>query len=444
MAVIVVNYHPRHWAENFHNTTKRWIFLLLHRRAGKTTGILNHLQRDCIKTRKSLFAYIGPTYKQTKRTAWDIAKEMSRNIPGVEYNESELTIKYPNGSKLFLAGSDNIDSLRGLGLWGVGLDEYPLQSPILFSEVISKCLADHLGYCVFAGTPKGKGYFFKTYQIAKKNPEDWELIERNIEQSLEIEEGETIENLKIALEDDRRLVAQGEMTQDEFNQEWFNSFEAAIRGSYYGEQLALARKEGRIKLVPYDRALNVHTVWDLGVGPALGIGFFQRVAREVHLIDYWEGEGNQGISDGIEVVKKKSYIYGKHFAPHDINAKEEMTGKTRIDSAKALGIKFEVVPKISVDNGIDRGKLMFGRLWINIDKCENWIDLISQYKREWDDDKKMFKEIPYHDFTSHGADVLRYAAIIEDKMTNDASDTTEKQNRQFIATQGKQAINSAR
>lgn len=416
---IVIDYKPRHWAENFHNTTKRWIFLLLHRRAGKTTAILNHLQRDCIRVKKSLYAYIGPTYKQTKRIAWDIAKEMSRNIPGVEYNESELLITYPNGSKLFLAGSDNIDSLRGLGLWGAGLDEYPLQSPILFSEVISKCLADHLGYCIFAGTPKGKGHFFKTYNVAKKNPNDWELVEKNIDKSLATEEGEAIENLKIALEDDRKLVEQGEMTIDEYNQEWFNSFEAAIKGSYYGDQLTEARKQGRIKIVPYDRELKVHTVWDLGVGPALGIGFYQRIGREIHFIDYWEGEGNQGISDGIEVVKKKPYIYGKHFAPHDINAKEEMTGKTRYDSAKLLGIKFNVIPKISVDDGIDKGKLMFGRLWIDINKCENWIDLISQYKRDWDDNKKMFKEEPCHDFTSHAADVHRYAAIVEDKMNNE-------------------------
>ena len=437
MAVVTIDYHPRHWAESFHNTTKRWIFLLLHRRAGKSTGILNHLQRDCIKIKNSLFAYIGPTYKQTKRTAWDIAKGMSRNIPGVEYNESELTVKYPNGSKLFLAGSDNIDSLRGLGLWGVGLDEYPLQSPILFSEVISKCLADHLGYCIFAGTPKGKGHFYKTYQVALKNPEDWELIERTIDQSLEIEEGETIDNLRIALGDDRRLVSQGEMTEDEFNQEWYNSFEAAIKGSFYGDQIALARKEGRIKKLPYDRALNVHTVWDLGVGPALGIGFFQRVAREVHLIDYWEGDGSQGISDGIEAVKKKPYIYGKHFAPHDINAREEMTGQTRLDSAKALGIRFEVVPKVPVSDGIDKAKLMFGRLWIDAEKCEGWIDLISQYRREWDDDKKMFKKTPYHDFTSHASDCLRYAAISEDKMTNELSDAVEKQKQQFSINKSK-------
>jgi len=419
MGTVIIHYKPRLWAKNFHNTSKRWIVLLLHRRAGKTTGILNHLQRDCLKIKKSLFAYIGPTYKQTKRIAWDIAKEMSRNIPRIEYNESELIIKYLNGSKLFLAGSDNIDSLRGLGLWGVGLDEYPLQSPVLFSTVISKCLADHLGYCIFAGTPKGKGSFYKTYNTALKNPKEWELIERNIDQSLKNETGETIENLRQALSDDRRLVEQGEMTIDEFNQEWYNSFEAAIRGSYYGDEITKARTEGRVKEVGYDRELKVHTVWDLGVGQNLGVGFYQRVGREIKMIDYWEGSDNQGIADAIMIVLKKQYIYGNHFAPHDISAKEEMTGKTRFDTAKTLGITFKIVPKVSVSAGIDKGKLMFGRLWVDIKNCEVWLDNISQYHREWDESKKMFLETPYHDFSSHSADVHRYAALVENLMNNE-------------------------
>src|SRR5437016_3902157 len=120
--VITIQYQPRTWANNFHSSSKRWIILVLHRRAGKTTAVLNHLQRDCLRIAESQFAYIGPTYKQSKRVAWDIAKKISRDIPGVQYNESELTVRYPNGSKLILVGSDNPDSLRGMSFWCVGFD----------------------------------------------------------------------------------------------------------------------------------------------------------------------------------------------------------------------------------------------------------------------------------------------------------------------------------
>lgn len=415
---IIIDYKPRKWAEILHNAKTRWFVMILHRRAGKTTAVLNHLQRDCIRISKSQFAYIGPTYKQTKRIAWEILKLYSRDIPGIEYNESELTVKYPNGSRLFLAGSENIDALRGIALWGVGFDEYPQQPSNIFSEVISKCLADHLGYAIFFGTPKGKEQLWKTWKNAQDNP-DWTVIFKTIDDSLKEESGETIDNLRIALEDDKRLVLQGMMTQDEFNQEWYCSFEAAIKGAYYAEQIAEARKNNRIKAVPYDKALKVHTVWDLGVGRALGIGFYQRIGNETHLIDYWEGGDGQGIVDGIKEIQRKDYIYGSHFAPHDINAKELMSGKVRIETARELGINFEIVPMINVIDGIDKGRLMWSRLWVDENNCDDWLNAISQYKSEWDEEKGKFGDKPVHDWTSHAADVHRYASLIEDKMTND-------------------------
>ena len=173
--VITIPYSPRQWANSLHNSTKRWIVLVLHRRAGKTTAVLNHLQCDCIRIPEAQFAYIGPTYKQSKRVAWDIVKKISRDIPGVQYNESELTVRYPNGSKLILVGSDNPDSLRGLALWGVGFDEYSQQPSNIFSEIISKALADHLGYAIFFGTPKGKNEFHRIYKSALGN-EEWTTV----------------------------------------------------------------------------------------------------------------------------------------------------------------------------------------------------------------------------------------------------------------------------
>jgi len=393
--------------------------MVLHRRAGKTTAVLNHLQRDAIKISKSQFAYVGPTYKQTKRIAWDIAKEISAGIPGIQYNEAELTVKYPNGSKLFLAGSDNYESLRGVSLWGAAGDEWPLQNPSLFTDVLSKCLADHLGYFIFLGTPKGKDSFYKTYKNALKNPEDWTVIFKTIDDSLKEETGTTIENLRQAIKDDLRLVEQGEMTLDTFNQEWHCSFEAAIQGAIYSEQIAEARKDGRIKIVPYDRNLRVHTVWDLGVGQALAIGFYQRVGNETHMIDYWEGEGKQGMFDGIAAIQKRPYLYGSHFAPHDIKATEISTGRTRIDTAREKGIDFKVIPMLSVDNGIDKGKLFWSRLFIDEAKCEDFLDAIVAYRTQFNEDKQMWSEAPLHDWTSHAADVHRYAAVVEKDMTND-------------------------
>jgi phage terminase large subunit len=307
-----------------------------------------------------------------------------------------------------------------MALWGVGFDEYSQQPSNIFSEIISKALADHLGYAIFFGTPKGKNEFHRIYQAALSNPE-WIVVFKTIDDSLRDEEGETINNLRVALEDDRKLVEQGLMTEDEFNQEWYCSFEAAIKGAYYASQLAEARKQGRIKLVPYDPVLKVHTVWDLGVGQNLAIGMYQRVGAETHMIDYWEGSNKDGIPQAIKALQNKPYIYGKHFVPHDAEGTESGTGKTRLATAKELWpqASFEVNPMLRVDDGIAKGRAMFSRLWIDETNCQLFLDYIAQYRQAWDEDRGMFKEKPEHDFTSHAADVHRYAAVIEDQMTNE-------------------------
>lgn len=426
--IVKVPYKPRKWAKSFHATIKRWIILVLHRRAGKTTAILNHLQRDAVRVPNSQYAFIATTYTQVKMIAWDIAKQISRDIPGVQHiNTAPFTVIYPNGSKLYLLGSDNPDALRGLALWGGGQDESSQQPSNLFTEVISKALADHLGYWIWAGTPRGKNQFFRTYENGLKNPDQYEVVFKTIDDTLATEEGLTIDNLRRALEDDRRLVAIGEMTQEEFDQEWYCSFEAAIRGAYYMKQVAEARRTNRFKVFSHDPELKVHDVWDLGTGPRLAVGIYQASGRDRYMIDYIEGAESDGMPQMIAKLKaratEKGYIWGKHFAPHDIRATDQGTGKTRLETAKALGWDFEVVPSMSVDDGINAGRLVFARLTVNEELCSAWIDAISQYRQEWDENRGMFLEKPYHDWTSHPADVHRYMAIVEALMTNDEPKT---------------------
>ena len=398
-------YTPRKWAEKFHNSNKRWKVIVAHRRAGKTTACLNHLIRDALQKLKTKYAYIAPTYKQAKNIAWDILKEYTGKIDNVKFNEAELRADFGNNSRITLYGSDNPDALRGMGLWGVVFDEYSQQPSNIFTEIIRPALADHKGYAIWIGTPKGKNEFYRLYQRACKT-DDWLGILLPVNKTDIISQKE--------LNDSRQV-----MTPDEYRQEWYCSFEAAIKGAYYSEQIAKARKDGRIKLVPYDEALKVHTVWDLGVGQAMGIGFFQVFAGEIKMIDYWEGSNKEGLPQAIKEIQKKDYIYGQHFAPHDINATDVSTGKTRLETAKKLGIDFNIVPKFKIDDGINAAKLFFSKLWIDEKKCVTWLDYIAQYKQEWDDARGTFKDIPHKDFTSHAADVLRYAALAENKMSNE-------------------------
>lgn len=414
---IKIPYKPRKWATALHNAVTRWIVLIIHRRGGKTTAAFNHLQRDALRYANTRYAYIAPKYTQAKRIVWGMAKYYSRNIPGVEYNEGELLIKYANGSEIMIVGATNPDSLRGIALWGCFLDEYPQMSPVIFTEIITKCLADHKGYCIFGGTPKGKGHFYKIYKTSVQNPDRYTLVMRNIDETLAIEAGETVDNLRESLEEDKRLVKDGLMTEDEFMQEWYNSFEAAVKGAVYLKELALARKENRICGGLYDATLPVYTVWDLGVSKsdAMAVGFFQVVGKEPRLIDYLETI-QEGLPGTIKKVKDRPYIYSKHFAPHDIRNREVSTGKTRLETASKLGIDFEVVPKISLEDGIDLGRAFFNRIYFDKDKAELFLDLIGSYHYEQNEKHGILSKVPVHDFTSHAADMFRYAAVIEDEM----------------------------
>lgn len=197
------------------------------------------------------------------------------------------------------------------------------------------------------------------------------------------------------------------------------AFEAIVEGTYYGVEIGMMERDGRIGAVPHDKALKVHTVWDLGVGENLAVGFYQRAFGQLRKIDYWQGEGNDGLPEAIVVIKRKPYIYGKHFGPHDIRATDMSTGKTRFETAKSLGIIFDIVPMVDVEDGIEASTIALTHTWIDKEKCKLFIKSMKNYCREWDEKRGMYKDIPYHNWASHAADEYRYAVVAEKFMLND-------------------------
>lgn len=199
------------------------------------------------------------------------------------------------------------------------------------------------------------------------------------------------------------------------------AFDAVSEGTFYGEDFGIMEQNGQIGVFPYDKALKVHTVWDLGVGKNMAVGFYQRdrTINRVRKIDYLEGEGSDGIPEIIAKIKAKPYIYGRHFGPHDLEATDIGTGKTRIESAKALGLRFTLVQEQTVEDGINAVSLWLNRLDVDKEKCKKWITAMKNYAREWDEKRGMYKDEPYHNWASHGADEARYAALSEKKMIED-------------------------
>lgn len=448
---VTIPYRPRNWAKALHDSLARWACLVLHRRAGKTTGVLNHHQRAALDDawearrlrhllpsisqgqlaellKRRVYWHVMPTNVQGRVTgAWDILKEISRPVPGVKTNEQEMLVTYPNGNKLRILGAEDPDRLRGPGLSGLSLDEYSQIPPNAFGEVLSKALADHVGYCVWSGTIKGYDQLYRTHEAAKNDPE-WFALWRSVDDSLSSEEGATVEAIRRAMDDERSLVLQGLMTQAEFDQEWHLSPEAAIKGAFYGDQLKAARDEGRVARVPYDPSLPVDTDWDLGID-AMAVWFTQSErSGAVRVIDYLEDVGG-GLEVVIRAVKGQApnptddpvireanarrarYTFGQHWAPHDIEVHEISSGTTRRQFAAGHGVNFQVVPKIEVADGITAVQLLLARCWFDEERCKAGLDALRHYRRTWNQRLSCFTSVPVHDWASHGSDAFRGLAV---------------------------------
>lgn len=379
----------------------------MHRRAGKTVAAANHLIRAALLKANTKYAYIAPTYKQAKNIAWDEMKKYARVVPGVTFNESELRVDFPNGSRITLYGADNPDSLRGITLWGVVFDEYSQQPSNIWTEIIAPTLSSTQGWAVWIGTPKGKNAFYKLYEDNLENDAWYTGLLKASESGI--------------LPESELDIQRANMSEDEYLQEYECSWLASIKGAYYAREIQTARNEGRITNVPYEEKLPVFTWWDLGVGDSTSIIFAQHVGREWRFIDYYEATG-EGFKHYAKVLKEKPYVYGKHFAPHDIAVR--MMGEnamTRLEIAKSLGINFEtkleaqkettVVPNISISDGINAVRMRFKTLWIDQNKCDKLIDALTHYRKKWNDVLGKFEDNPLHDWASHPADATRYWAV---------------------------------
>lgn len=449
-AIPHVPYRSRKWAIPYHQSYQRWAVKVLHRRAGKTTSDLNQLLRaatndkwergrllylarqggfsdkmsapyiqDLLRGRQ--YAYVLPTRVHAKQVAWKPLKHYAGYVPNHKTNESELTVSFANGTSVGLYGGDEPDKLRGPAFSGIVFDEFGLHQPNIFSEVISKNLADHLGWATFSGTIKGKNQLYRYWKAAQGNPEWWSIWQ-DVNVSLATEEDAAILMLRQAMIDDQKLVAQGLMSQEEYDQEWFLSTEAAIKGSYFAKAIALMYREKRVRRVPWDPALPVYDVWDLGKGPNMSVGLFQRVMREIHMIEYVQGSESDGIEQMVALLQqdhRRQYVYGKHFAPHDIKGTEISSGKTRKATAAGFGWHFEVVKDLSVIDGINAARLAFARLYVDETHCAEFLETIGHYRRPWNETLGVFGDNPVHDFASHPADMWRYTAVAEDQMTNE-------------------------
>jgi len=397
-----IAYAPRQVFHNFHNRSERFASIVAHRRAGKTVACVADLLLSVlfkVKHKNPRAAYIAPMYRQAKSVAWDYLKNMTRVIPGVKINEAELRVDFPvaNGNaRIQLFGGDNPDTLRGQYFDAVILDEFAQMNGRLWSEVVRPALADRKGTACIIGTPMGHNAFYEQYKMAVTNDE-WYTMKLKASESSLID-AEEIESLK------------KEMPTNEFEQEFECSWQAAIRGAYYAQEMREAEEEGRITKVPYDPRMKVITSWDLGINDATVVWFWQVSRTEIRAINCLAFQST-GLPEIIKQISKLPYDYIQHIAPHDVEVRELGSGKSRRHTARELGVYFDVAPNQTIADGINAVRMILPTVYFDEEKCKDGIEALIQYRTEFDDKKQVFRDNPLHDWTSDYTDAVRYFAV---------------------------------
>ena len=412
------------------NKGYRRVLAILPRRAGKDVCGFNLVIRAAI-TRIGVYYYIFPTYSQAKKVIWDSITNSGLRF--LDYlpddlveskNSQEMKIRLVNGSLIQLVGSDNYDSLMGTNPRGVVFSEYALQDPRAY-QFIRPILAANDGWALFLSTPRGKNHLWELYNIAVNSP-DWFAYKLTIE-----------DTHHIPLYEIEREKHEGIMSDDLIQQEYYTSFTMGVEGSYYAKYLDRMKVSGQIGQVPWESAFRVHTAWDLGVADSTTIIWFQRIGQTIRIIDCYENS-KEGLEHYINVVSSKPYLYSKHFAPHDIRAREFTTGQTRLDKARQLGIRFLVAPSRTIEDGIEMVRSAMSRIWIDEVKCAKLLKALGNYRQEFDPKRKVYKSHPLHDWSSHFADAMRYLCLCL-PYTEESGDASALERRYQEAMRGDQS-----
>ena len=392
-----------------------------HRRAGKDSCSLN-LAAVASQMRVGTIWHMLPTARQGRKVIWDgidrDGRRMIRQafpdeiIRGI--NNTEMKVEFNNGSIYQVVGSDNFDALVGTNPVGVIFSEYSIADPTAW-DYVRPILAENGGWAVFIYTFRGKNHGWKLSEMARKNP-GWFHSIKTVDDTYRCEElpGDREQLAKIPnvisrqAVDDERKAGMGETT---VQQEFYCCPDSGLEGAFYTEELRAMRNEGRVGSYPWNPGKLCQTFWDIGRDmTVIGITQEGEDGGPV-LIDCLAGR-NTGLPEWLKRLDNLPYQFDEygHVAPHDMGNVDWAVDKTRKEIAAGLGYNFNVLEKTSLQDGVEACRLLLRRMRVNEDTCENWLNGIAVYRREYDERRGVFKDTAVH-ADSHFADMTRYMAM---------------------------------
>lgn len=402
-------YQPRPQFIALHNRTQKYACVVCHRRSGKTVSLTNDLIIGALETElhRPQFAYIAPTYVMAKRIAWDYAKDYGGPLQpkGSRPNESELRIDLISRSgstaRLFLAGADNPDSLRGIYLDGAVVDESPLIPPYITSQILLPALADRQGWLVHAGTPKGKNHFYDTYQKALADPGWFTMF--------------LPASISGIIPPDQLAELKKQMGPDEYEQEMECSFSATSKGQILFKDVVTARAENRIgthiKMV-HPRLSPVVATFDIGFRDTAACWLWQIIPGGFRLIKYLAYSGFEA-QDWIDLLVKLKFPPTTVYLPHDGATRTFTTKHSAEEQFRRCGkFKVHVIPRTSILDRINAARAIMPYCEFVEPETKDGIHALEEWQFEWNQDTQVFSQNPLHNHASNGSDAFSYGAQV--------------------------------
>lgn len=392
---------------------------IAHRRWGKDEVVL---AAECELAHKRVGTYWHclPEYAQARKALWNAVNAHTgrRRIdeafpPEIResVNDNEMFIRLKCGSTWQLIGSDRYDSTVGSGPVFIGYSEWALANPSAWAYH-RPMLEENGGGAAFITTPRGRNHAFAMFNMAKENMASggrWFAELSTVHDTKAL----TSEQLAEALTEYVSIFGE-DVGRAQFEQEYLCSFNAAILGAFYAREMLAVRNEGRIVDDLEATDAPVHRAWDIGVRDDTTIWWFQVVGWQVFVLDCYSASG-VGVEHYAEVVRDRALKHGWQsgidYVPHDARVKEWGSGKTRVETMQRYNLNPEVVPMATKLDGINAVRRTLP-LCVFHSRCEDeGLPALEQYRREWDEEKKVFRASEVHDWTSHFADAFRYLSL---------------------------------
>jgi hypothetical protein len=314
-----------------------------------------------------------------------------------------MFIKLRNGATWQIVGSDRYNALVGAGVAGVTFSEWELCNPSAWGY-IRPMVEENGGWAAFITTPRGNNHAKAMYDMAKDNPR-WFAEVSHVGHTGAMDEATLAESLK-----EYQALYGIDFGRALFDQEYWCSFSGAMIGAYWGAEVNRAERDGRVRAFDIDFEHPVHTAWDLGKAQNNPIWCFQVIAGRPHIVDFYQPETDD-LTDWVAWLDAKGYK-GTDFVPHDIIATEWGTKRTRLDVLRSHGRKPVRLPMVSVADGLQAGRATINEaVFRDCDRVQAGIDGLKNYRRDWDDERKTFREIPVKDWAEHIGSAFRYLGL---------------------------------